>query len=506
MKKIFLLFFLFISVAGSAQSGHQQAFDDFLKQIQGEFTTYEKQINYEFAETLRNQWEEFQVFQGEEVPARPKPKSMPAAASDAGIVSCVIQGTPAPVENSIFGTIANHVIHKWLTWQSKRSNKEDINKARQTLGAAIGNTIETPKVLKRLISFYNTPAAIDVPHTYTSYRMAGNTEGDVADFWTYLAESDFEYVVKQVAEFADEKGLENWSLLKYVETVSDNVYTDSQENEKEVFTVFLANQLGLDVKIGRANEKLVALFSIAQKVYEWLSIKIEGKKYYFRFDDEKLTSLYTYRTLFSEEVCQIDLLRSMPDLLSPPARIQTRTVRSLAFDCEMEIPLDTNLCHFISEFPRVRCDIPAMSEVNSLFARSLYDTMYPKVKDLGQFDAVHLLMKFMHNDFGYATDQDQFGYEKPFFCEENFMYPFNDCEDRSILFSYLIKHILGMDVILLDYPGHITTAVAFDEDIDGAYLDFEGKRYYVCDPTYLDSLPGMAHPDYIELDCKILKI
>lgn len=506
MKRIYILLLLLIPFASRAQSGQLQEFEDFLRQAQGEFESYEKQINYEFAETLREQWEEFQVFKGEKLPLRPEPVSMPVAPSDTNLVSCVLQGAPAPVENSLLGSVARAVIRKWITWQSKKLTADELLNARQTLGEKVDKSKLIPKPLKTMMTFYNVPASIDVPASYTEYRMKGNTEGDVADFWTYLGASNFEYVVKQIAEQADVKGLENWSLFRYIETVSDNVFTKGQENEKEVFTVFLANQLGLDVKIGRANESLVSLFAIAQKVYEWMSIKIGETKYYFRWNDDDLTSLASYSTTFKAPVAKIDLLRSIPDLLSPPAKIQNRIVRSSAFNCDINIPLDTNICHFMAEFPRVRCDIPAMTDVSRQLAESLYGTMYPKVKDLSQFDAVHMLMKFMHNDFEYATDQVQFGYEKPFFCEENFLYPFNDCEDRSVLFSFLVRHILGMDVILLDYPGHIMTAVAFDQEMTGAYLEFEGKRYYVCDPTYLGSRPGMIHPDYLKLNCSILKI
>lgn len=506
VKRIFLLLFAFLPFASFAQNSQQDEFDDFLKEIQEEFTSYEKRINYEFADELRRQWEEFQVFKGEKLPIGPKPVTIPVAPSDTNLVSCVIKGTPTPETNSILGTVARMAVRKWLTWQSRQLSAEDMLKARKTISDKADKSKLVPKPLKRMLTFYNVPVSIDIPAEYTEYKMPGNSEGDVADFWTYLASSNFEYIVKQVAQQADSKGLENWALFKYIETVSENVFTPGQEDEQEVFKVFLANQLGLDIKVGRANSKLVAMVAITQKVYEWMSVQIDKKKYYFRHDDEDLTSLYTYQMHFKEPVAQIDLLKSMPDILSHPAKIQTRTFKSTAFNCDINIPLDTNICHFMADFPRVRCDIPAMTDVGKQVAESLYDTMYPKVKDMSQYDAVHTLMKFMHNDFEYATDQDQFGYEKPFFCEENFMYPYNDCEDRSVLFSFLIRHILGMDVVLLHYPGHIMTAVAFDEEITGAYLVHEGKRFFVCDPTYLGSRPGMIHPDYRNLRCQILNI
>ena len=64
----------------------------------------------------------------------------------------------------------------------------------------------------------------------------------------------------------------------------------------------------------------------------------------------------------------------------------------------------------------------------------------------------NILIDFVQNSFQYQTDGEQFGYEKPFFMDENFYYPACDCEDRAILFSNLVKDLLGLDAVLLDYP------------------------------------------------------
>ena len=45
-----------------------------------------------------------------------------------------------------------------------------------------------------------------------------------------------------------------------------------------------------------------------------------------------------------------------------------------------------------------------------------------------------------------------------------FYYPYCDCEDRSVLYSYLVRNLLKLDVVLLDYPNHIATAVCFNEN------------------------------------------
>jgi hypothetical protein len=94
------------------------------------------------------------------------------------------------------------------------------------------------------------------------------------------------------------------------------------------------------------------------------------------------------------------------------------------------------------------------------------------------------------------VDQEQFGKEKPFFCEENFIYPYNDCEDRSVLLSCLIRNLLRLKVVLLDYDDHMAVAVNLPETIKGDHLIINTEKYYVCDPTYIGSTIGMSIPKY----------
>ena len=117
-----------------------------------------------------------------------------------------------------------------------------------------------------------------------------------------------------------------------------------------------------------------------------------------------------------------------------------------------------------------------------------------------------MLINFVQTAFEYATDDEQFGYERPLFGDEIFYYPYSDCEDRSILFSILMRDLLGLDVVLLHFPGHLATAVKFNEDISGFYLMIDNEKYLICDPTYINAPVGDCMPDYQNSSVTIVKI
>ena len=76
-------------------------------------------------------------------------------------------------------------------------------------------------------------------------------------------------------------------------------------------------------------------------------------------------------------------------------------------------------------------------------------------------------------------------------------YPFCDCEDRAVFFACLVRHLTGVEVIGLHYPGHMATAVCFGElNVPGDTFTVKGKKYVVCDPTYINASIGMTMPQF----------
>ena len=110
-------------------------------------------------------------------------------------------------------------------------------------------------------------------------------------------------------------------------------------------------------------------------------------------------------------------------------------------------------------------------------------------------EQVNFLLRFVQNAFKYKTDDQQFGGEKYLFADETLYYPYSDCEDRSVLFAYLVREIVGLEVVGLMYPGHAATAVKFTRNVPGDYISYKGNKYTLCDPTYVNATYGMIIPD-----------
>jgi hypothetical protein len=129
----------------------------------------------------------------------------------------------------------------------------------------------------------------------------------------------------------------------------------------------------------------------------------------------------------------------------------------------------------------------------------------PYIENKSEIDAVNFLLHFVQKATNYKSDKEQFGVEKPLFPEESLFYEFSDCEDRCILFSYLVSNLLGLKVVALDFPNHVATAVKFNDNIKGDFIIYKGSKFVICDPTYFGADVGVCIPAYKNAEAKIIE-
>jgi hypothetical protein len=113
----------------------------------------------------------------------------------------------------------------------------------------------------------------------------------------------------------------------------------------------------------------------------------------------------------------------------------------------------------------------------------IYPALRQQIQGLSTRAAVEQILNFVQTAFVYEYDDKVWGGDRAFFPEETLFYPYADCEDRSILFSRIVRDLLNLPVVLIYYPGHLATAVAFPGVEQGDYISLNGKRFTICDPT-----------------------
>ena len=219
-------------------------------------------------------------------------------------------------------------------------------------------------------------------------------------------------------------------------------------------------------------------------------------------------------------ICQVAFPKETSLSLQIPAEpllaVRTSAQRSLQSKRypEMKVTVNTNenLVKFFDTYPTsminedfgTRWAMYANTPLSKQAKSSLYPSLKMAIAGKTQSEAVNRILNFVQTAFVYEYDDKVWGGDRAFFADETLYYPYCDCEDRSILFSRLVRDLLGLKVVLIYYPGHLATAMQFTENVTGDYVAMNGKRYVICDPTYIGAPIGATMPKMDNAKAKII--
>lgn len=63
-----------------------------------------------------------------------------------------------------------------------------------------------------------------------------------------------------------------------------------------------------------------------------------------------------------------------------------------------------------------------------------------------------------------------------------------------------------LEVVGLNYPGHMAVAVNFSQPVEGNYVMVDDKKFVVADPTYINAPVGLAMPEFADVSPVVVPI
>ena len=329
--------------------------------------------------------------------------------------------------------------------------------------------------------------------------LNGLNENAIADAYEALCNSDYKPLLADCAQIRkDLRG-----VFTLVRQVADTYCGTA--NESIVMQQFLLNEMGYKARMARkaTEDKMMLFVATDCSIYAHPYITLNGQNYYNLSGNNEQCQFYMCQKDSPKAKNSVGMQLKEAPLF--PGTVVSSTHQAKGSAARVTVDVPKALMDFYKDYPQCDYSVYFNAPVNAAMENRILSSLAPLVQGRNEADAANILINFVQTAFQYQTDGQQFGYEKPFFVEELFYYPYSDCEDRAMLFSYLVRKLLGLDVVLLDYPEHIATAVRFNGNVSGDYLMVNGRKYIVCDPTYIGASIGMTMPRYKTVSAKVLK-
>lgn len=470
MKKLLLSIVLLIASLPFAQSQdvrptfedyqkvRRQSFNQYQQQKEDDFDAFRREANAVFADKMDEAWQFFKLALSLEVPSLPDPDT-PLIRDKEPLVSPMpfIPGNtlspipPSPEKKMPLKPNLPQSNDEWLTF-----------------------------------NFFNTPCKVHFDNSLR-FSLPNVMEQNIAAAWKQLSGEASDVLVADCFQLINTMNLCDWATICFFKALGEACFGKGS-NEAVLIQMYLLTQTGYKVRIGRIGNELVLLAPFDGVVYGKSYYECEDEAYYNITGEKSESGCYTYPEAFPNER-RFSLKPFLPILVENMS--ESRTFKAKNYP-EISIPVSVNrnLMDFLDTYPQCRWDNYIYAGFSKETKEKVYPILQKAIEGKPVEVAANMLLNFMHTAFDYKSDTHQFGYERSFFGDELFWFPYNDCEDRSIMYCILVRDLLGLDALLLEYPGHISTAISLPMEVRGSYIEVKGKHYLMCDPTFIGSQIG----------------
>ncbi len=435
-----------------------------------EFQEYKDKRDKEFVSFLKAHWKAVDIVKGKVRDEQPKPDVMPVAPAEP------VSKKPAerPIEKPVVISVPEPVVIKKPP------------------------PVVTAKGKSLTIDFYGKQIRFYYDNRLKQRLNSGIGKDAISDYWSALSQTDYDGLLKQLTIQKKHLQLNDWAYASVINKLASNI-NNNRRNETVLLSWFLLVKSGYKARIAYNNTSIYLLVASEHAMFE-VSYFVFGDKRYYVVDfdgvKQKLGQVYTYDGEYSDTIKDFDMRVS-----SVVASSDQTERRHLSFEFEgkqynVNVTFDRGRVKFFSSYPQLNLNLYFASGVYKVTATPLQKQLAAYMQDMSEQQAVNFLLRFVQTSLKYETDNRQFGEENYLFPEETLFYPYSDCEDRTVLFAWLVKSLLNLDVIGLDYPGHVAAAVHFNEPVRGDGVSYKGSRYVITDPTYINANAGMTMPNF----------
>ncbi|MBU0633288.1 hypothetical protein KKA17_11685 [bacterium] len=353
--------------------------------------------------------------------------------------------------------------------------------------------VEVPKKDINFV-FYGSMVGFDIPKNMRTATFSPMEQEGIANFFDVVASSDYKDLVNEIKTVQQELNLNDWGVYLLVNEISSKVF-DNQD-DRTLLSWFVFNKLGYSVRVGIANKHVVMLHYSKKVIYSTPSYTLSDKKYYALsfYNKSGVGRLFTYNKDYPDSTKAFDLsIKVLPNF------VDDSNAKNLKFKYEgkeyaVNFDYNKNIIDFMASYPQADYDTYFDAPIENKTYEQIAIELKKYLDGKRASDAMNFVLSFVQHAFLYQTDPQQFGREKPMFAEETLYYDKSDCEDRAVLYAYLMKKLFNVNIVGIKYKDHMATAVQIP--LGGDAVTVDNKRFVIADPTYINATIGQSMPQY----------
>ncbi len=469
-----------VSYAQTPQTSEaHKSFQEFRNSIKKDFNDFRSRIKEQYADFLEGEWHPYEPLvrpDRDETPkpvAQPRMPEKPVASTPAPVPApAPVPSVPVPAPVPV-PTPAPVVNVPAVTPKPKVPAVEHTSTPR-------GAEVET-------FDFYGIPVEVG----RVDFNILNNVSKpeDAGAQWRALQKGKATEAADIIDAKAKEMGLNGYLTFRLAEAYADSKFPNVSPSARMSLVHYLLVSMGYDARLALTTKGLpLILLPMEQTVYGSLYLNFDGRPY----------TAFAPEGTAPEEMGGVIKTCSLPPIKGETRKMDLRLAglnlpnKPKSFDLkgggiELKGEVNENIFRMIYRYPQMPTEDYAISVIDPELRKSIAGQVKAQLGDKTESDAVNSLLAFFHS-LPYATDDQRHGFEKPYFLEETLYYDKCDCEDRAIMFTWLLWNALGIENQMIAYPGHESAAVHLRNtspaDVPPSYV-YKDRPFWSADPTYI---------------------
>lgn len=367
--------------------------------------------------------------------------------------------------------------------------------------------------------FYKENISIDYSEEIQELLPSFFTTDDIEGFYENLSSNLIQPSLDDFLKYRDTLNLSDWYYYLLIREAASQIFNEEEQpyyqSYQTVFSWLMLAKSGYKVQLNFTEDDVFLAVYTLDNLYN-IPVKKHGMGWmveisHFHTNHEGFRASVRSDFFVNENAQPFNFKIDKQPTFSKPYL----TTRNIVFEHEGEkyavgYTLDRSVLALITTLP----EMSVYDHIDIPLSNFTYETLIPNLKEFikannyDKRETLSFLLSFTRTGFDYKDDED-FEHEthSPIKCdnitftpEETLYYRFSDCEDRSILLAYLIKEILELDVVLLDFEEHIAVGVQLGEnEYLGKPIFFNNRYYTFCEATGPDNSLGLGeYPNNLE--------